>query len=1327
MSKKELQGLAKTASNFSNGMSDVNGIFNGMEKVGKKAFKTIAAAGTVAATATAGAATAAIKVGSSFEEQMSTVEAISGATGKDLESLKEKAKEMGSTTKFSATEAGAAMEYMSMAGWKAKDMTEGIDGIMNLAAASGEDLASVSDIVTDALTAFGLSAKDSGHFADVLAKASSSSNTNVGMMGETFKYVAPVAGSLGYSAEDTAIAIGLMANSGIKASQAGTQLRAAIVNMAKPTDKQAAMMDRLGISITKENGEMKSLMEVMKQLRSKMGTMTEEEKRQNMEMLTGMDTAQMAQEAMSSLSEEEIYHKTALGLGLDAIKDYDEAQLNSALYKQYTKKELSKMTEEQKRNIIAMYQGTRQLEGLTQAEQTQASATIFGKEAMSGWLAIINSSEEDFNKLTEEIYNCDGAAKEMAETRIDNLNGDVTILKSGLEGLGIQIYEDISGPLRGGVQWVTKMVSVLSQKLKNSNVIANMAESFKKNLPAAIRHVKSFGKSFKEFAKPFLSVAKWMVKNPDVVVSTLVGIGSAIATYKVAKGVMDVGKSFAGLAGILTNPFAAAILAVGAAIGGAVGIATYVSKADKKMRQQNLAEHFGDIALSLEDLQEAARHIVGGKDLEKIEESMKAMENTKEIRASIQETVSELNRANWKVSIGMKLTDEERSAYQQNITSFIEDTQELLSQQQYAISLSYEFLMGEDSEGKASIDEFFQKNQTILEGYGKELADTVTKAMKDGILDFDEVEAITVLQEKMNAVTEMLNQSKAKAEMEVLSMNYLTGDMSAESFQNLIVTMLERSEQSKIEADEALQNVLTVQDVKLKSGGSPLEYKKEVEKAKQNNARKKLEADANTINFLLNTLQQQYPNLKESMEAVDRSALESFVNSLEQIKLGANPELMYNPETLNKLMNVGDISQADRKGLGEAFQLMKPLLEGVQEEFMKNTDEELEKEILNLLDKTAGFGVVAGDAGAKLTKAQTAVLQSKEVYEEVKKAARDEYPIPNMLSTHIEKENTKAKESTTKMLQGTQKELEKHGGTMVGYTGEMCDGIVSEIVKKNEDVKNASSAIVNVFSEEIRDGFSKGVMVDIPIIMNPVYQTSSGSKIAPESLIGVAAQRKFQSSVNNFHADGGIFDEAHIAWVAEEGPESIIPLNGTKQAADLWYQTGKLMGILDKTPKTKGESIEKIVRENITTFHADGGIFDKEHIAWVAEKGPESIIPLNGTKQAADLWYQTGQLMGMFEGMPGNEQQNTSYSTYNKKDSFESLSQRLSESKYYNTKEENYETENTTQNITYSPTINFYGDKIEEQDVRRANQLSLEEFETYMKQYERRKSRLAFS
>jgi TP901 family phage tail tape measure protein len=416
---------------------DSKGFQSGIDGIGSIAENGLKATGAIlAGTATAIGAigAASVKVGSDFEASMSKVAAISGATGDDLKALTDKAKEMGATTKFSASESADALQYMAMAGWKTEDMLNGLEGIMNLAAASGEDLATTSDIVTDALTAFGLSAEDSTHFADVLAQASSNANTNVGMMGETFKYVAPVAGALGYTAEDTALAIGLMANSGIKASQAGTSLRSIMSRMAKPTKEVQGAMDKLGVSLTDSNGNMKSLNEVMGDLR----------------------------------------------------------------------------------NGFA---------GLSEAEAAEMAAALGGQEAMSGLLAIVNASDDDFDKLSDAIYSCDGAAKRMADTMNDNLQGQITILKSGLEGLGISLYENMEAPLKEVVKEAQNMVQQLQDAFNNggldslvtkagevmAQIVTEVAQAAPKLIGTAENLVGSFIQGIVDHKSEFASAGATMV------------------------------------------------------------------------------------------------------------------------------------------------------------------------------------------------------------------------------------------------------------------------------------------------------------------------------------------------------------------------------------------------------------------------------------------------------------------------------------------------------------------------------------------------------------------------------------------------------------------------------------------------------------------------------------------------------------------------------------------------------------------------------------------------------------------------------------------------
>ncbi|MDO5799110.1 MAG: phage tail tape measure protein [Eubacteriales bacterium] len=407
--------------------------------------------------AVTGLGTAAVKTAADFDAQMAKVSSISGATGKDLTDLEAKAREMGAQTKFSAKEAGEAMEYMAMAGWETGDMLDGIEGIMNLAAASGEDLATTSDIVTDALTAFGMKAGESSHFADVLAKASSSANTNVSMMGETFKYVAPVAGALKYNAEDTAVAIGLMANSGIKASQAGTQLRASLTNMIKPSKAVGDAMELLGFYATEASTSIDQAKVDKQMIRVQKATLAADKAQQayndavskygseSTEASNAAATLEIKQAEIASANET----LTQLQEGTtDTVRLYNKALQNEDGSMKSLRETMDFLRET--------------MGDMSEAQQTQAATAIFGKEAMSGMLAIINASDEDYQKLIKNIDNADGAAEKMAETMQDTLSGQITELQSALQELAIAFGEIL-------MPYIRKIVSVVQNFVKKLN------------------------------------------------------------------------------------------------------------------------------------------------------------------------------------------------------------------------------------------------------------------------------------------------------------------------------------------------------------------------------------------------------------------------------------------------------------------------------------------------------------------------------------------------------------------------------------------------------------------------------------------------------------------------------------------------------------------------------------------------------------------------------------------------------------------------------------------------------------------------------------------
>ncbi len=393
--KFDEKSLSASASSTQASLDNVADAIEKRWGVGMAVVQNVAVKAFDAATsAVSNFASSALNAGMTFDSSMANVAAISGASADELALLTAKAQEMGATTKFTATEAADGLSYMAMAGWKTEDMLDGLAGIMSLAAAGGADLAETSDIVTDALTAFGEAADQSGRLADIMAAASSNSNTNIHLLGETFKYVAPVAGALNYSMEDTAAAIGLMANAGIKGSQAGTALRTLLTNLTKPTDAMAAAMEKLGISVTDASGQMKPMSQLTGELR----------------------------EAFSGLSE---------------------------------------------------------------AEKASYAATIAGQEGMSGLLAIVNAAPEDYDKLTQAINGSAGAAQTMADTMLDNLPGQMTLLSAAFEGVQLSVYKSFLPALTQGAAGLGDFVGALGAVLSGkdpSSKIADFVDNFGKAL-----------------------------------------------------------------------------------------------------------------------------------------------------------------------------------------------------------------------------------------------------------------------------------------------------------------------------------------------------------------------------------------------------------------------------------------------------------------------------------------------------------------------------------------------------------------------------------------------------------------------------------------------------------------------------------------------------------------------------------------------------------------------------------------------------------------------------------------------------------------------------
>lgn len=468
-----VQGLTRATDQLKDSYRTINDAGNsfvrfgrGLESTGKMLTGAITAP-------VMGVGAAALKAGRSFTDEMNTVQAVSGATGKDFEKLTALARKMGAETKFSASESAEALKYMGMAGWDTQQMTAGLEPILNLAVAAGTDLATTSDIVTDALTAFGLKAEDATHFTDVLAQASNSANTDVVGLGEAFKYVAPVAGSLGYSVEDVSLALGTMANAGIKGAKAGRALSTSIMRLGSPTKEMSGALSQLGVSLTDSEGKMLPLRTVLEQLRGS-------------------------------------------------------------------------------------------FKGLTEEQQLAFASTIFGKDAASSMLPILNASQSEWDKLAGSIDNAEGATKRMRDIMEDSLGGDFDKLKSAAEGALLDIFDIIEPTVRDIMQKVSGLLETFhslpdeskERIVKLALALASIGPTLmvfgklNKGIGGTILKLGKFGSELKKAG----SLTKWLGGRPiGIVFKAFKKLGVAmgpklITAFKfVATHLLGLGGRFLGL------------------------------------------------------------------------------------------------------------------------------------------------------------------------------------------------------------------------------------------------------------------------------------------------------------------------------------------------------------------------------------------------------------------------------------------------------------------------------------------------------------------------------------------------------------------------------------------------------------------------------------------------------------------------------------------------------------------------------------------------------------------------------------------------------------
>lgn len=1014
LTKKQLREIAREAADankssvsFSKAMQDagpgIDAAWSGVEAT----VKTTVAGITAAATAVGAIGVASAGVGREFETAMSSWAATANATEEDFANAREAAMLMGKTTSKTATESANALEYMALAGWSVEDSIAGLPGVLRLSEATEMDLAKASDLVTDSMSALGIEVENLDGYLDVAAAANNKSNQTAQMLMEAYLGVGGTMKNLNVPIQESATALGILANRGIKGAEGGTALNAVVANLTTGTGKAGKMMDKLGISAFDSNGKFIGL------------------------------------------------KKT--------IETVDKATA-----------------------------------GLTEEERNAALAAIGGKEhidalnaLMSGLNTTVADGASEWDNLETSLYNSQGALEKMAATKLDNLNGDLAIFQSALEDSGIRIYDSLQEPLRAATQMGTQLVYEFSD---------NVADDLKNHVPTIKRYMNDAGEALETFGGPLISVGSWMIDHPDVIAGGLAAIGTTITSLKLAQTITTTAGAVKALsAALASNPVTAAIGVAAVAGGAVVGLITQIKIADEKLKRQNLADHFGEISLSMEQLRDVAGQIIDNGNISKIGAAAEEFEKLDEFAENFSKNARNLERLNWKASMGLDLSETDYDAYERELESYINNAISIGEQKQYAMNLNLQLLTNNDESGQDIIDQFnsyYDGLNQELRDLGDQLGEAYSEGMKDGVLSLDEVETIQGLQKKMADITAKLSSSQFEAKIEALGVKYGGGELTAEAYQNLQSEIQAQVDEAAANLQESLTMNIAGAKLQLEDGAiDESSYQAMIDQFKANYLEQLGDIQLKASSFQTETLYQQYDEeLRNQMPELANFISERMSDYLSVAQIGGNADLSFSP-FMSGFSD--DLSRDTKKAISELWDEMEPdlaRLEGIKKQYLES-GQEIPAELAKAISDEAAIGILAGSQDALWSYIGSEALSN----EEYKKT----------LNTMDE----------------------------VGYA---MPEQISEGMKGN--VAAVHSGVDSVYSELNRYAGTKAW--NIPVRINMSARTGYTDV-----------------SVDGHHAAGGIFSNPHIGMVAEAGPEAIVPLDGSQNAASIWQRAGEILGL----------------------------------------------------------------------------------------------------------------------------------------------------------------------
>lgn len=960
----------------------------------------------------------AVSTYSEFEQAMKNTAAIANATVSDYEKMEDAARAAGRATTMTATESAEAMGYMALAGWNAEESVSGLMPVLKLAEATGAELQQTSDLVTDSMSALGLKVKDISTYLNMLVAGNNNANTTAIMLMQSLTKTGGAAKVLDASLEDTITAVGILANNGTKAEEAGTAMNSMLTRIAT-NSKALDALDQIGVKIFDAQGNFIGLKNT----------------------LVEIDAA---------LSGRSIEDRTA---------------------------------------ILKNIAGTRYF---SRMEYLLAGVRSGADGAASAW-----------EELEKKVVNSEGALDRMNAQVTDTMPAAWERVKSAVNDAKIGIVDEFGND-------ATQMLDDIALKIPYiTDNVTDFLSDHKKEIYDAL---ESGGELLENITGKAVYAVEFLLDNESAVVGALTAIGTAMAIKKT----INAKDSLVAFASGLTTPLGV-IAGLSTAVGVITGVATAINHAADEAADANLERHFGNITLSLEDLQSVAAQIVQGNDLETITRMLEAAGDTQSELRDVERSLEDISKKSWKISAGFGLGRDESDVYASDIEDFITQTQEYIDAKGYELHVATTLLFGEDSKKVSQSDAGMKELDAQIMRYGDYVKSRVTQAMQDGIITDDEDRVIQLAVQQLDRMTTKISEAETDAHFQAIQVKYRGTDLDKDTFMQLedeIAQYVNESSDAALQAYET--TIASINAKKGTEGYTDKQYSADSKDAELAYFKKRAEYVAKGTEYITNAIEDAYPKVQDEINQVKTSLTanmkELFSENQDLILSGDSVSWEHILNKATEGVQIGD--SATRDAIGKLYEQMQPMKEEMENlaEQYREAGAAIPKAITDSLNEVNNLGALSGDTEAVYEMLQK-VIENNPTYQSLIETAKEQGAyIPEQLSDAIS------------------------GNRM--------------------EVSNSIDGMYAYSNQYFQQRFASGFDVNTPVRFT-YSATGSADTNKPKSIL---------DSIGTYtnpmkHARGGIFDTPHVGVFAEAGPEAFIPLDGSQNARAIWEKAGQMLGM----------------------------------------------------------------------------------------------------------------------------------------------------------------------